>query len=168
MAVGRLQTPTPAFAAGPGRAAADPRGARRRPSCPSPDRCGLKAPAATCIARWIKSNAARGLCSRPVWPIRPARSGCRDTSPGRLPRWLGQPRSGRWPAAARTWWPAGRPDRARAPAPAADRRASNRRDMLAFHHAIDLLQFGQEIAATKFHLFARAAGTKRIGVERHC
>ena len=39
--------------------------------------------------------------------------------------------------------------------------------LLAFDHAVDLLQFGQEIAATELDLLARAAGTKRIGVDGH-
>ena len=37
--------------------------------------------------------------------------------------------------------------------------------LLAFDHAVDLLQFGEEIAAAELDLLARAAGTKRIGVE---
>ena len=39
--------------------------------------------------------------------------------------------------------------------------------LLAFDHAVDLLQFGQEIAAAELDLLARAAGTKRIGVDGH-
>ena len=39
--------------------------------------------------------------------------------------------------------------------------------LLAFDHAVDLLQFGEKIAAAELDLLARAAGTKRIGVDGH-
>ena len=38
-------------------------------------------------------------------------------------------------------------------------------ELLAFDHAVDFLQFGQEIAATELDFLARAAGAKRIGVD---
>ena len=40
-------------------------------------------------------------------------------------------------------------------------------ELLAFDHAVDFLQFGEEIAAAELDLLARAAGTKRIGVDGH-
>ncbi len=39
--------------------------------------------------------------------------------------------------------------------------------LLAFEHAVDLLKLGQEVAAAELDLLARAAGTKRIGVDGH-
>ena len=39
--------------------------------------------------------------------------------------------------------------------------------LLAFDHAVDLLQFGQEVAAAELDFLARAAGTRRIGVDGH-
>ena len=40
-------------------------------------------------------------------------------------------------------------------------------ELLAVDHAVDFLQFRQEIAAAELDFLARAAGTKRICVERH-